>query len=262
MASSVVPAQRTRLGRGLRAFVRGTTGLAGLAAVVAALSGPGHRWGWWHYATGFTLLRWGALTGLVAAGLCLVGSVIAAVARDRRATALAVAGALIGLVVVGVPWAALRHARQVPPIHDITTDIENPPRFVAVLPLRRNAPNSADYGGPALAAQQRQGYPDLAPELFAEPPARAFAVAEAVARQLGWRIVAAAPTEGRLEATDRTFWFGFSDDVVVRITAQGGGSRVDIRSVSRVGRSDVGTNAARIRRFLARLAASGLTRVS
>jgi uncharacterized protein (DUF1499 family) len=121
---------------------------------------------------------------------------------------------------------------------------------VAVLPLRRGAPNSAEYGGSALAAQQRAGYPDLGPARFTPPPDHVFARAVEVARALGWRIVAAAPAEGRLEATDRTRWFGFRDDVVVRVAADGTGSRVDVRSVSRVGRSDLGTNARRIHRFL------------
>ena len=73
------------------------------------------------------------------------------------------------------------------------------------------------------------------------------------ARELGWEIAAAVSGEGRIEATDQTFWFGFKDDVVVRVRAADGGSRVDVRSVSRVGRSDVGTNARRIRRFLQRV---------
>jgi uncharacterized protein (DUF1499 family) len=121
---------------------------------------------------------------------------------------------------------------------------------VAVLPLRRGAPNSADYAGAALAAQQRAGYPDLGPARLAAPPDQVFARAVEIARGLGWQIVAAVPAEGRLEATDRTRWFGFRDDVVVRVTAEGTGTRVDVRSVSRVGRSDLGTNARRIRRFL------------
>jgi uncharacterized protein (DUF1499 family) len=141
----------------------------------------------------------------------------------------------------------------VPPIHDITTYPDDPPRFVAVLPLRRNAPNSADYAGPALAAQQRAGYPDLAPARFTAPPAVVLERATQVARDLGWAVVATAPAEGRLEATDRTRWFGFRDDVVVRVRPDGAGSRVDVRSVSRVGRSDLGTNARRIERLLTAL---------
>jgi uncharacterized protein (DUF1499 family) len=81
-------------------------------------------------------------------------------------------------------------------------------------------------------------------------PTKAFARALAASRDLGWEIIAAVPLEGRIEAVDRTFWFGFKDDVVVRVRAAAGGSRIDVRSVSRVGRSDVGANARRVRRFL------------
>lgn len=136
-------------------------------------------------------------------------------------------------------------------INDITTDTENPPVFVSVLALRKNAPNSATYGGPKIAAQQHAAYPDIRPLISDLPPARAFERSLSVARQMGWKIVDENPAEGRIEATATTRWFGFKDDVVLRIApAAGNGSRVDIRSVSRVGRGDVGTNARRIRTFL------------
>jgi uncharacterized protein (DUF1499 family) len=139
-------------------------------------------------------------------------------------------------------------------IHDITTDTETPPVFVAILPLRAGTPNTAEYGGPEVAAQQRTGYPDLKPLTLTIPPAQAFPHALAVAREMGWEIAANEPAEGRIEATDATFWFGFKDDVVVRITPAGSGSRIDVRSVSRVGRSDVGKNAERITEYLERIA--------
>ena len=155
-----------------------------------------------------------------------------------------------------VPVSHLRAAGRVPPIHDITTDLDDPPRFVAVLPRRRARRTTAEHGGAALAAQQRAGYPDLGPARFPAPPDRVFARAVDVARGLGWEIVATVPAEGRLEATDRTRWFGFRDDVVVRVRPDGAGSRVDVRSVSRVGRSDLGTNARRIRAFVDALRAA------
>jgi len=122
-----------------------------------------------------------------------------------------------------------------------------------VLPLRKDAPNSAQYGGAQLAALQQQAYPDLAPVILELPPRAAFDLALTVARASGWEIVAAAPEDNRIEATATTLLFGFKDDIVIRITPAGGGSRVDVRSVSRVRRSDLGTNAARIREFLRRL---------
>jgi uncharacterized protein (DUF1499 family) len=101
-----------------------------------------------------------------------------------------------------------------------------------------------------LATQQREGYPDIEPLTMPLPPDRVFNRALDVAQRLGWEIVATDQTGGRIEATDTTRWFGFKDDVAVRITPWGSGTRVDVRSVSRVGRSDVGTNARRIREFL------------
>jgi len=143
----------------------------------------------------------------------------------------------------------------VPRIHDITTDTEHPPQFVALRPVREQSPNGAAYGGREVAAAQKQGYPDVIPLLLPVPPDRAFAKCEAAARALGWEIVAAAPAEGRLEATATTRWFAFKDDIVVRVAPALDGSRVDIRSVSRVGQSDLGANAARIRAFLIALRA-------
>src|SRR5262249_48309527 len=107
----------------------------------------------------------------------------------------------------------------------------------------------------AVAAEQKKGYPDIGPVLLSMPPAQAFARAEAAARSLGWKIAAAVPAEGRIEASDTTRWWGFTDDVVIRVTPALDGSRVDVRSESRVGRSDLGVNARRIRAFLAALRA-------
>jgi uncharacterized protein (DUF1499 family) len=87
------------------------------------------------------------------------------------------------------------------------------------------------------------------------PPAEAFARAERAARAMGWQIVAVAPEAMRIEATDTTLFFGFKDDIVIRVRPSEHGSVVDMRSLSRVGTSDVGVNAKRIRAFLARLSA-------
>jgi len=147
----------------------------------------------------------------------------------------------------------LQSAKASPPIHDITTDTENPPRFVAMVPLRQGSPNAVEYQGQAIAQQQRMAYPDIQPATIAELPDAAFKRALSAARDLGWQIVAAVPAEGRIEATDTTLWFGFKDDLVVRVTPNTGGSRIDVRSVSRLGQGDLGKNAARIRAYLQRL---------
>jgi uncharacterized protein (DUF1499 family) len=227
-------------------------GLLWLGCVLAATSvltlllGPlGTRAGWWTFVTGFTLLRWSAYLGLAAAAVSLVGG---AVARRWRAAAVAIA---VGLAVAAVPWNLLRAARGAPPIHDITTDLQDPPRFVAVLPLRAGSPNPPEYLAGAVADAQRRAYPDIQPLVLPIPAAQAFERALAAARDLGWEIVASDRAAGRIEAMDTTYWFGFTDDVVIRIQDQaGGGARIDVRSKSRVGRGDVGANARRIRNFL------------
>jgi len=228
--------------------------LALLAGLVLCLAGTGYRLQWWELRPAFTILRWAAYGGLVAAVLSLLGMILARPGGPRRGFPLALVGLVVGLVVVGIPWRWWRKAQQVPPIHDITTDTETPPAFVAIRPQRADAPNPADYAGPELAAQQRAGYPELGPLTLQASPQQAFERALAAARDMGWEVVAAEPAGGRIEATATTFWFGFKDDVVVRISPTDDGSRIDVRSVSRVGRSDVGTNAKRIKAYLERIA--------
>jgi uncharacterized protein (DUF1499 family) len=227
-----------------------------LGALSLLLAGLGSRWDWWDFRTGFVIFRFTLYAGLLVIVVVLAGLVLACLARTGRTILVSLVSLALLVAVASVPVGYLRGAGRVPPIHDITTDPDDPPRFVAVLPLRRDAPNSVDYAGPALAAQQRAGYPDLGPARFAAPPAVVLSHATEVARNLGWEIVATEPAEGRLEATARTRWFGFRDDVVVRVRPDGSGSRVDVRSVSRVGRSDLGTNARRIHRFLTALGTS------
>jgi uncharacterized protein (DUF1499 family) len=234
--------------------------LAGLAAVGVLLPGPGYRFGWWDLGSAFTLLRWGAQLGAVAAAVSVAALIASIARRSTRHLVGAALALVVALAAFAIPWQMRAQARRVPPIHDVTTDPEDPPAFVAVLARRSGARNPIQYGGPAVAAQQRKAFPDLVPLDLAASPERAFPAIEAAARGLGWEIVEAVPAEGRLEATATTTWFGFKDDVVVRVRPRDGGSRVDVRSLSRVGVSDLGVNAARVRAFLDRLRASGLAR--
>lgn len=227
--------------------------LAILAGLAAASAGFGHRWGWWSYRTGFTILKVAAYLGIAAAAVSLAGLIVVRPLLLRQVVVLSLSGLFIGLMTAGVPWSWMRTVQRVPFIHDITTDTENPPKFVAVLPLRKDAANPAEYGGPDIAAEQRKGYPDILPVRLTVPPDRAFEQALSAARSMGWEIVDARSKDGRIEATDTTRWFGFKDDVVIRITPEPDGSRVDVRSLSRVGRSDVGTNAKRIRAYFRKL---------
>jgi hypothetical protein len=213
----------------------------------------GSRLGWWHFRTGFSMLRWAADGGLLAAAVSIAGLILSRRPLLRLRLILSISGLVIGLGVVGVLWSWWHTAQTVPAIHDITTDTENPPAFVSILPLRTDAANPVEYGGPEIAAKQKAAYPDLASAMLPLPPPPAFEQALRTAREMGWTLVDSNPGEGRIEATDMTFWFGFKDDIVIRVTAAAQGSRVDVRSVSRVGRSDVGTNAKRIRKFLKKL---------
>ncbi len=231
--------------------------LAVLAAVTAMLAGFGSRLGLWQFRTGFDILKWAAYGGLAAAVVALVGVVHAAKRRRPGGVLFAILALCGGIVVFVVPLQWRLTVARVPPIHDITTDTVHPPLFVAILPLRRSAPNPPDYGGPTVAAKQLAAYPDIKTAIINASPEEAFARALETAHAMGWRIVADVPAEGRIEATDTTFWFGFTDDIVVRVEGAGYRSLVDVRSVSRVGRSDTGTNALRIRAFLKRLAARG-----
>jgi uncharacterized protein (DUF1499 family) len=175
--------------------------------------------------------------------------------------------ALVGLVAGGilVYWPLQFYAKiyplpilnttPLPRIHDITTDTENPPAFSAAVLTARAAEkgNSADYD-PKVGAQQKQGYPDLAPLETSLPPAEAYQRALATAEGMsGWRIVGADPASGRIEASQATLFMGFVDDIVIRVAADGSGSRIDMRSESRQGISDFGVNAGRIRRYMAAL---------
>jgi uncharacterized protein (DUF1499 family) len=227
--------------------------LAVLAALAAMLAGLGSRWELWYFRTGFTILRWAAYVGIAAALASLIGAILTRPTTLRRGFLLSIFGLVIGVLVFGILWSHWRAVQRVPAIHDVTTDTENPPRFISLLPLRKNAPNSSEYGGPEIAAKQKAAYPDLVPTVLSIPPNKAFQQALATARKMDWVIVDANPAEGRIEATDITFWFGFKDDIVIRIALADHGSRVDIRSVSRVGKSDVGMNAKRIRNYLKEL---------
>ena len=149
--------------------------------------------------------------------------------------------------------AQLASRRGLPSIHDITTDPESPPQFAALLPLRGGRASPAAYDGPAAAAQQRRAYPDIQPIYLDMPPSRALDAAAAVARDLGWQVVAVDPAAGTLEAVDTTFWFRFKDDIVIRVREEGARTRVDVRSKSRLGRGDLGANARRIRMFVSAL---------
>ena len=165
---------------------------------------------------------------------------------------------LVGTFVATPPLLLYWQSRGLPPIHDISTDSREPPPFVALEPMRRMAPNGLDY--PADSARlQGSAYPDIRSFEIATPPTLTFERALRAAKAMHWQIVSVAPADGRIEATTRTAMFGFTDDIVIRVRATSTGSKVDVRSASRLGRSDLGANAKRIRAFLREFASAGST---
>jgi hypothetical protein len=244
------PAKRPAPRAGLEAL-RVLPWLALAAAVAVAVSGFGTRFDLWSYVTGLAILQYATYAALAVAALALIALLVA---RARAGRARPLAAALgIGLAAAALPMYLVWQARALPPINDISTDLANPPRFETILPLRARAPVPARYPGPDTARQQRASYPEVRTRVVHQPTDRVFAEALALARDSGWTIVASDPEKGRIEATATTFWFGFTDDVVIRVARLGNASRVDMRSVSRVGKGDLGANARRIRDFMARL---------
>lgn len=227
----------------------------GIAAVVLiGIGGPGTRMEWWDFRYGFKLMRWGAYAGIAAMVLAVIA--VAFARRGGRGT-LAMAG--VALVLGGaaffLPWSWRRHAQSVPPIHDITTDIANPPELTASRMLRDTTQhmNSWIYQGDSIGKQQRAAYPDIKPVMLSMTPDEAYRAVLLTAREMGWEILLEDAAGRRVEALDVTKWYGFKDDVALRVTPASGIARVDIRSVSRIGGSDVGMNAARIRKYVAKL---------
>lgn len=234
--------------------------LLSVAALVAALAAPlGKRAGLWNFYTGFDILDHAATSGFIVAAASLVyGAGVIWFGRRARSGApgqgrpllWAALGLAVGAATFAYPFYRLHIHHSAPPIHDITTDTEEPPAFVASLELRPANSNTTVYAGEPVAVMQRVAYPYITPIVSDMGPEAAFERALRVARDLGWEVTAEAPEEGRIEAVDTTLWFGFKDDVVIRIRHEGEGSRVDVRSVSRVGKSDGGTNARRVGRFI------------
>ncbi len=227
--------------------------LAVLSFLAVLLPGPLYRIRLFSLGAAFRSITYGAYGGLAAAVLGVVMlAVIGLARRGERRFIVPVLAIVLGGIAWGVPYALLKKAESVPPIHDITTDSRNPPQFLPdVLALRAaaHASNSTVYGGPRIAALQKKAYPDIRPMFFKLPAREVFAGALRAVKAMGWKLDSEHPGMGIIEASSTTFWFGFTDDVVIRIEPQAEGSRLDIRSESRIGESDLGRNAARILRF-------------
>jgi uncharacterized protein (DUF1499 family) len=225
--------------------------IAAMGAVGVALMLSGARLGLWQPITGFGFYRtYLNPLGAVIAGIGLLALIIHLIRKEKAGAFAGGIAALIGAACLAPLVAGMINPTpRAPPIHDISTDTANPPAFEVLDETRTGASNTLAYGGAEVATAQAAAYPDIAPLATDMPVDAAFQRALAVAKDMGWEIVATDAARHRFEATARTSVFFFADDVVVVVTPQEGGSRVDMRGVSRVGRSDQGVNAARIRTF-------------
>jgi Protein of unknown function (DUF1499) len=238
-----------------------------LASLVIGLTASfGTRLGYWNYHTGLEKifpysLYFGAAAFLL--GLAWLATALTL----NRATALryGMTGFFGSLVVLGIPLSYYSASHGKPPIHDISTDVEHPPELVALLEQRDGATNPPEYDGPVRVTMdgksytvtqlQKKYYPDIhSVGRLGISPERLFKQALAAANNMGWTIVAAAPDEGRIEATNTSFFFGFVSDIVIRVKPSGLGARVDVRAKSRVGTADGGANAELVRAYVKELA--------
>jgi hypothetical protein len=163
---------------------------------------------------------------------------------------------LVDAIILAYPAYLGLQYRKLPPIHDITTDPIDPPRFEALARLRSGeGANSAVYAGLYSAEQQRLAYPDIDTVELEVPPQRAYDVTLALVAKRKWLVIDERPPQpprriGRIEAVARTPIMGFREDVSIRVTPDGDDSRVDIRSSSRYFESDLGSNAARVSKLI------------
>jgi len=227
-----------------------------VAGLCVAASGPLHRYAGLDLDASLAVFRYGFYVAAAGVALGLATIVPTRPGERRRGFLAALLAIVVGLAAAAAPFRHFLDARASPVINDVSTDTANPPALVQTVQLRREATTPATYNR-EFAALQRQSYPDLQPVMLKAPPAEAFRLVDRVAMAMEWDVVARAPAEGRLEAIDTSPWFGLHADIVVRVTADGSGSRIDIRSKSRLGASDYGANARRIREFAARLRAAG-----
>jgi uncharacterized protein (DUF1499 family) len=210
-------------------------GQAGLSPFVAMLS-----------------LTFGSLLTIIAAVIVAIG----AIRSKSIANVSSVGWAAIALGAVSL-YNASNMGGGGAPIHDISTDTQNPPAFVVVATLRGENDNPAAYPDDDTADQQATAYPDIQTIVLTQDKDAAFAAALAAAEGMGWEIVANEPAEGRIEATATTPFVGFKDDVVIRVKGTPAGTLVDVRSKSRIGKGDMGVNANRVRAYTAKLTNTG-----
>lgn len=236
---------------GFQKFLAGLGILVGLiAGGVIGVAGIGHKYGAWPFPTARMLLEYGFYAAAGAAALGVLAILVALLSQRAGGVFSALLAIVIGGGVAYVPWSMHTKEQTLPAIHDISTDTADAPAFVTLANERKNFAAGADYD-PANAAIQKAGYPAIGPLMSSLTPEALFARALAEAGKQGWQIAAKEMEQGRIEATSVSPWFGFKDDIVIRIVPDGAGSRLDMRSASRADMSDLGSNAERITAFIA-----------
>lgn len=225
--------------------------LSAIAAFLFVFSGYGYQAEIWSLGTAFSVLRNAAyatfgliLVNLLAIYLTLPG-------KRKRGMAFGITGLVLtfAVIITAVYWQS--EAQKYPPIHDITTNIENPPAFEKIIALRSDSPNPHEYLGGETSDMQREFYTDLQPIVLNKSSETVFNRAVSLAESREWTLVSANRENLKIEATEKLPWFGFKDDVVIRLQPQDENrTLVDMRSKSRIGRSDLGLNAYRIQQFL------------
>jgi len=252
-----------------------TWGLIILAPLVFAIAAIGYKLGLFDLSVAFGLFnqKIGPLVLLLCGVFGLLSLILAFVVKPRKGVVAGVVGLLISGFAMG-KLGATKNAVYVdlPFIHDVTTDTQDPPVFGKVVMAERanvEGVNTADYigkkapifkdekpvGEELVSALQTKAFPDIRPLVLSQSKDVVFGEALAVAKSMGWDIKEEDVVAGRIDATDTTFWYGFDDDVTIRLRdGAGGGTIVDVRSLSRIGGSDLGKNAERVGAFLEKLA--------
>jgi uncharacterized protein (DUF1499 family) len=226
-------------------------GLALLCAVLLSAVVVAYRTGAFGVRDAFGYIEWIIYVAAAAVLVAAVGCVQAIRYKQPSAIAIAGVGIVIAILIVWVPYSNRVALRASPRLSDITTDPQNPPAFVKAAEIRTatKAKNPVTYR-PAKAKLQAAHYPDIKPARLALPVDQAFDRALAAVNDFGWTVITADKSAGRIEASETSLIFGFVDDVAIRVTAEDAGSRVDIRSSSRVGGRDAAVNANRIRKLI------------
>lgn len=240
--------------------------LVGGAVPASMLAVPAGVWlRWWPYGVGFTFLDLMHPWVVATAGIVLLLGILLYRKGQRLHAEFSVPFLWLHLLIVlgcavawFIPTPSQTERGRYPPLNDVSTDLVDIPRLVAIAGLRIDAPvllaDSSSGASPERTIQmQQEAYPDLLPHFYDTSVDDTYYLAYAAVLDMGWDVIAAVPEEGRIEASAKTFWFRLKEDVVIRIRSEDGKTRIDARSLSRVPGGDGGSNAKRLRTFFEKL---------